>query len=141
MLEVLKPNPVPANIIGTIDYYRWRHVDFITRCEDCGYNCPEYYLELGERYLFLFKHKILIELSEQGKKWVDQTALELQIDLENILRSYPDIELNEREFNKRLYISHFRTYFKTGFHKLPLEDKKMIFQHINYSDIKKLLNV
>lgn len=139
MIEYLHPNPVPPKILGSIDYYRWRHVDFITRSEAVE-EVPNYYLDLGERYLFLFKHKIASLLSPIGQEWVRETALELQLDLEHILKSFPDIELKPKEFNKRLYISHFRVYYKTGFHKLPLSDRKIIFKHIKYNDIKKLLN-
>lgn len=140
MIEILNPNPVPSKILGTIDYFRWRHVDFITRMENDKSKVPSYYLELGERYLFLFKQRILLKLTTEGQQWVHNTALALQVELETILSVFPDIERNPKEFNKRLYIAHFKVYFKTGFHQLPLADRQIIFQHIKYSDLKKLLN-
>lgn len=140
MIEILHPNPVPEKILGTIDYYRWRHVDFITRFDGDPSRVPNYYLDLGEHYLFLFKQKIALKLSANGRDWVNRTALALQEELETLLKVDPEIELKPREFNKRLYITHFKVYFKTGFHKLPAEDRKIIFKNIQYSDIKKLLN-
>lgn len=67
---------------GDASYYEQRYKAHI---ETYGTTPPDYYLSYGHKYANKFTKELRGELSDAGKKWVDQTVFELQYKMENFI--------------------------------------------------------
>ncbi|SDX31111.1 hypothetical protein [Aequorivita viscosa] len=108
------PSTVDANYTeqtpdGSAAYYENRYAEHIDK-----YNTrpPDYYLGYGHKYNVRFNNETKGNLSEAGKKWLDQTSVELQVLMETGLRDNPSIELDNGTFQKFAFESHIPAYTK-----------------------------
>jgi len=112
------PTPAPKQILGTNDYYKFRHEDFVKRY---GSAPPSYYLSYGGKYVEKFSN-LKKDLSSQGQKWVDKTRLALQVKMEKALASVPGIELFNEGFQDMAFDTHPDAYIESGLFDLSVTD-------------------
>ena len=105
-----RPNPIPSNMLGSPDYYRWRELDFKERHVGTNKKPPTYYLGYGYKYVKRFSEETYYILSPKGKKWLERTRKRLQIAIEKQLKFNPMIEESEEEFKKFAFDSHIDAY-------------------------------
>ena len=128
--KVTIPPLVPNDILGTTGYYRWRHDNFLDRhpeleqtCSDC---IPDYYLDYGERYVIKFTDDLYPKLSNRGKEWLVRARLNLQVAIEDHIRTdglaFALLEENPSLFRKFAFDSHADAYLDAGLADLPLTD-------------------
>jgi hypothetical protein len=115
----------PAQIkVGTIDYYQKRAQDFFRRHPDK--NPPSYYLAYGDVYVKRFSSVTKQNLSEAGKKWLDEALYNLQTAIEKKLVSKrkedQNIELDDEKFTDFAFDSHVEAYEDAGVLSLPIMD-------------------
>ena len=117
---------------GSAAYYENRYTEHIEK-----YNTrpPDYYLGYGHKYNVRFNKETRAGLSEAGKEWLDQTAIELQVVMENALELKPGLELDNKAFQKFAFESHPGAY-ATGdnLFKLKMSDKVKIMTTPDFSD-------
>ena len=127
------PTKAPNNLMGTCDYYTWRNQDFIKRHQGCDHlQPPDYYLDYGYKYCQRFSTELYPKLSDQGKAWLVKARLYLQEAIEDLLQKNPDIELDNDQFNHRVFQTHPGSYMRGGFSELTKMDYVNIFLHLNY---------
>jgi len=128
------PNPdysqkVAIAPTGDASYYEQRYKAHI---ETYGTTPPDYYLSYGHKYANKFTKELRNELSDAGKKWVDQTVFELQYQMEDFIsKSTPsntscncEIQGNNDAFRAKAFDTHVPSYIKGGLLKnLPFSDK------------------
>ncbi|MGW1729430.1 hypothetical protein ACWCQK_42560, partial [Streptomyces sp. NPDC002306] len=102
--------------IPYIDYYKERAQDFERR--NPGLPLPDYYLNYGDKYAHRFTDELKPQLGERGKRWVDDTFLNLQAAMEsrrdNNPREFAELERNSDAFGKFAYDTHPASYVHGG---------------------------
>ena len=134
---IIIPTPAPKNIMGKCEYYRWRYNDFKSRHVHCRHDPPEYYLDYGEYYCYLFQDVLRKELSDKGKIWVDDAKLYLQESMEEGLKLNPNVELSNQKFNDFAFKTHSKAYIKAGILYIPWSDKFKIARQPDLKEWKK----
>lgn len=133
MSSTNKPQSAPGTILGSVEYYKFRHEDFIRRFPDK--EPPAYYMMYGDKYVRKFTEELFDKLTEEGKVWMEDTKLKLQQAIENKLMQAPEIELDEEAFRDFAFKSHTEVYEETHAMELCLADKAAI---VGCMDIKDL---
>jgi hypothetical protein len=128
-----EPRIAPEEILGSVDYYKFRHEDFIRRFPDK--EPPAYYMEYGDKYVRKFTEELFEKLSEEGKAWMEDTKLKLQQAIEDKLKQEPDIELDEEAFKEFAFKSHSDVYEETHAMQLCLADKTSIVACMDLKDL------
>jgi hypothetical protein len=133
----IAPTAVPATILGTEHYYQWRNNDCQLRQQLSGQpiSVPDYYLDYGDKYSRRFLLETRPKLSEEGKIWVDNTLLLLQITTECLLISNAKAEQNSPLFRQQLFDQHTSVYEATGFFQLCFRDKLIIVNTLDFRDL------
>lgn len=129
----LVPKPSPPHILGTVEYYKFRHEDFIRRFP--GKEPPAYYMLYGDKYVRKFTEELYEKLTEEGKAWMEETKLKLQQAIEEKLLEAPGIELDEEAFKDFAFKSHTRVYEETHAMQLCLADKTAVVSCMDIKDI------
>jgi hypothetical protein len=127
------PQPAPKVILGTVEYYKFRHEDFIRRFPDK--EPPAYYMEYGDKYVRKFTEELFEKLSDEGKIWMEDTKLKLQEAIEAKLKQEPNIELDEEAFKEFAFKSHAEVYEETHAMQLCLADKTSIVACMDIKDL------
>lgn len=125
--------PAPSSVLGSVEYYKFRHDDFVKRFP--GKEAPPYYMEYGDKYVRKFTDELYPKLSDEGKAWMNDTKLKLQLEIEKKLAEDCDAELNEEAFKQFAFQSHAKVYEETHAMDLCLSDKTSI---VGCMDIKDL---
>ena len=116
------PDPAPADEIGKCHYYVWRNGNFIERHPACPRNPPEYYLGYGYKYCVRFSAEISPQLSDVGKKWLNDARSLLQQAIEQELKKNGEIELDSKHFKSFAFGTHVDAYWNAGLEALSLPD-------------------
>ena len=127
---VCLPTPVPASIMGTIGYYRWRHQDFMQRHPDLTERdrnrIPDYYLDYGDKYITRFTRELYPKLSDKGQAWLVKARLNLQEAIEERRaadpRAFAQLEEDPKAFRSFAFFTHQQAYMDAGLATLPLTD-------------------
>lgn len=127
------PTPAPGHLLGSVDYYQFRHDDFAKRFP--GQAPPAYYMEYGDKYVRKFTDELYEKLSEEGKLWMKNTKLKLQQEIEQKLSEEPEIELDEEAFKEFAFGSHARVYEETHAMQLCLDDKTSLVACMDVKDL------
>jgi len=134
----------PASLrsdIGTMNYYRKRNTDFMSRSEP-GETPPDYYLNYGDKYVNKFKTVLRPKLSSTGQKWLDCTLVALQTAIEDKRDANPwafaEMERDNDKFRDFAYGTHSTTYVDCGVCELPIVDQTQI---VSTPDIWDLLSL
>ncbi len=138
----LLPRLLP-HLIGTLDYYRGRFVDYVRRH---GFYPPppDYYLDYGDKYAHRFKLETRPKLSDNGKKWVDKTLTLLQEAIEKAVKTNrSDFDEWEKESNgvrlrQYAFDSHPKAYINGGLATLPFSD---LIEVLNTPDPEDILTI
>jgi RHS repeat-associated protein len=133
--EVKAPTPAPAEILGTVEYYKFRNDDFIKRHPNSS--PPEYYINYGDKYARRFSNELNPKLTPEGQEWLMKARLYLQLEMEKELNKNPRIELNNQDFQKFAFDSHVKAYTDAGVLELGFGDKVLI---LSTPDAKDLLS-
>jgi hypothetical protein len=123
-----KPNAQqPADLrskVGTLEYYRARHDDFVRR--NPGKTPPDYYLGYGDKYANRFLKETAPKLSKGGQEWLQRTFVALQSKIEDLRQKDPAafarLEQDPDAFRKFAYGTHPDAYVESGLSKLPPGD-------------------
>ena len=122
------PSAVPA--FGGVNYYKQRNSDFVTRYAGHNFSPPDYYLEYGDKYCDRFTDEVTPKLSEEGKAWLEQARINLQVAIEEKREANPKhfdaLEKDAAQFKAFAYDTHPRAYWDAGLGKLGLLDLVMI---------------
>jgi RHS repeat-associated protein len=133
--------PAPTRLTGYIGkrtYYLERHWDFKRRAifaNQTYLQAPSYYKNYGNKYLVRFQDVTRQTLSKDGRKWLDQTLVNLQTAMEIGLSENPGIELDDDLFTQFAYQSHVQAYLNAGVLKLSILDKVKIMLTPDASDL------
>ena len=117
---------------GNADYYTKRYKNHIEK-----YNTrpPDYYLGYGHKYINRFKNETKSKMSDLGKKWIDQTAVELQTLMNQGIDIKPSIQGNNKSFMKFAYKTHIPAYTAGELiNKLPFSDLWKIYDTPDFRD-------
>lgn len=133
MNMIPNPKPAPEDILGSVDYYKFRHEDFIRRFPDK--EPPAYYMMYGDKYVRKFTEELFEKLSGEGKAWMEETKLKLQQAIEDKLKQVPEIELDEEAFKDFAFKSHTDVYEETHAMDLCLADKTAIVSCMDIKDL------
>lgn len=128
-----KPQSAPGSVLGSINYYKFRHDDFIRRFPDQV--PPAYYMEYGDKYVRKFTEELFEKLSEEGKVWMEETKLKLQQAIEDKITQEPEIELDDEAFKEFAFQSHSKVYKETHAMQLCLADKTAIVSCMDVKDL------
>lgn len=132
----LDPTPYQQENLGSLDYYRFRHSDFLRRNPDL--QPPDYYLEFGERNLQTFVSETRPKLTVQGQQFLDTVKQDLQRRIENALNANPEsfseLEKNSYAFRQFAYLTHISAYCEAGWENLPQQDRDTIIGDISWLD-------
>lgn len=129
----MKPQSAPKTILGSVDYYKFRHEDFIRRFPDK--EPPAYYMAYGDKYVRKFTEELFEKLSDEGKAWMEETKLKLQLEIEQKLQEVPELELDDEAFKDFAFKSHTRVYEETHAMQLCLADKTSIVACMDIKDL------
>lgn len=129
----MKPQSAPKTILGSVDYYKFRHEDFIRRFPDK--EPPAYYMAYGDKYVRKFTEELFEKLSDEGKAWMEETKLKLQLEIEQKLQEVPELELDDEAFKDFAFKSHTRVYEETHAMQLCLADKTSIVACMDVKDL------
>jgi hypothetical protein len=127
------PQPATALVLGSVEYYKFRHDDFIRRFPEK--DAPAYYMMYGDKYVRKFTDELYEKLSEEGKLWMEETKLKLQQEIEKKLLAEPAIELDEEAFKEFAFQSHAKVYEETHAMELCLSDKTSIIGCMDVKDL------
>lgn len=129
------PNPklAPEGIFGSVDYYKFRHEDFVRRFPDK--EPPAYYMMYGDKYVRKFTEELYEKLTEEGKAWMEETKLLLQRAIEEKLMQAPEIELDGEALKDFAFKSHTDVYEETHAMDLCLSDKTAIVSCMDIRDL------
>ena len=131
----IPPFPVPKDVIGSRDYYRYRAKDFEMRDTKHNKIAPDYYMSYGDKYARAFKDKTRPKMSEKGKIWLDKTLVALQDSIEKKIKVDNKIELDSTRFRKYAFDSHPDCYIKSGLFNLGAADLYQIAMTPEWRDI------
>lgn len=104
------------NIAPGCGYYRRRYEMFLDRYP--SETPPTYYLNYGEKYCNKFSRETYYELSERGKKWLEDTKCALQNKLEYMLSCNLIDERDNSNFSTEAFRMHSDAYLDCGITKL-----------------------
>lgn len=124
-----------SNYYGTREYYKKRVEDFLRRYPELSDKVPNYYMEYGDKYYRIFTEQVREKLSDPGKNWVDNTAVALQVKLDDILIENPDIEHSPDLLRELAFQSHVDAYLDSGLLDLDMHDKITITLSIDLVDL------
>jgi RHS repeat-associated protein len=124
--QTKNPNAAPEDIIGTINFYKWRQDDFVRRYKGTNSRPPDYYLKYGDKYINRFIKDTYRRLSVNGQIWLLKALVNLQRAIESELRINPKIEENNRMFNEFAFSSHVGAYVNAGILTQSVTDKVII---------------
>lgn len=111
----LRPTPAPQSLLGTCKYYQWRNQDFINRHQGCDHlTPPDYYLNYGYKYCERFSKDVYPLMGPQGKKFLTNVRMILQIKLEALLKSNSSVELSNDKFRDAVFATHRSAYEEAG---------------------------
>lgn len=117
----------PADLtdsIGTLEYYRQRHDDFVSR--NPGVEPPDYYMDYGDKYARRFTEELYPNLSERGQEWLVDARRGLQERIEARRAEDPaafaELERNPDAFRRFAYDTHPDAYLDAGLASLPPRD-------------------
>ena len=132
-------DPVPKVSFG-INYYQDRYNDFVAR--NPGKTSPAYYLSYGDKYLNRFLRDTKSKLSQKGKMWINEVAMNLQKTMESRLSKEDGDEFEMMPaFQVFAIDSHYDAYINNGgvvpIVDLPVTD---LVQIALTPDIKDILN-
>lgn len=128
-----KPAPAPKHILGSVEYYKFRHDNFSKRFPNM--EPPQYYMQYGDKYVRKFTNELYEKLSEEGKLWMVDTRLKLQLEIEDKLKEDAGIELDEEAFKDFAFKSHIKVYEETHAMDLCLSDKTSIVACMDMKDL------
>lgn len=137
----LLPTPAPESILGGNDYYQWRDNDFNvlqTLMDDIWSwqpSSPEYYLGYGDKYIQRFSNETNQKLSTAGQEWLGEARINLQMAIEEKLKTDPQIELDNSSFTTFAFDSHVPAYENAGLFALPISDLVQIGLTPDFSDL------
>ncbi|MDO5615210.1 MAG: RHS repeat-associated core domain-containing protein, partial [Cruoricaptor ignavus] len=118
---------------GDASYYEQRYTAHI---ETYGTTPPDYYLSYGHKYANKFTKELRGELSDAGKKWIDQTVNELQVQMNTFIDGNPSIQGNNDTFRTKAFDTHVPAYTKDNLLKnLPFKDKVKIGLTPDFRDL------
>lgn len=130
------PAPYPSEALGSLDYYRFRYVDFVRK--NPNREPPDYYLEFGEKYLHRFMKETRQKLTPQGQQFVDKVGRNLQVMMEHLLTSNPerfaDLERKQHTFRQIAYLTHIKAYCNAGWENLSQIDRDTIIGDVDLGD-------
>jgi hypothetical protein len=110
--------------VGTLDYYKARHDDFVRR--NPGKTPPDYYLGYGDKYANRFLKETAPKMSKGGQEWLQRTFVALQTKIEDMRQKDPAafarLEQDPEAFRKFAYGTHPDAYVESGLSKLPPGD-------------------
>ncbi|MXN92343.1 hypothetical protein GR160_14030 [Flavobacterium sp. Sd200] len=131
----MEPTPFPKALLGSVDYYKWRHRDFIK--QNPGKKAPDYYLNYGNKYIQRFTNETNNQLSKQGKQWLKNARKNLQVAIEDKLKVDPTIELRNggKDFKEFAFDSHVDAYWNAGLYKLNTVDLVAVVLTPNFKDL------
>jgi hypothetical protein len=125
---VATPPAALRSQIGTLDYYKQRASDFVSR--NPGQPPPDYYLFYGDKYVNRFKTALRPSLSPAGQAWVDCTLAALQTAIENRRDANPwgfaELELDNAAFRAFAFGTHPNAYVSCGVCDLSIIDETKI---------------
>ena len=133
MSSMNTPRSAPGTILGSVDYYKFRHEDFIRRFP--AKEPPAYYMMYGDKYVRKFTEELFQKLTEEGRVWMEDTKLKLQQAIEDKLMQAPEIELDGEAFKEFAFKSHTEVYKETHAMNLCLSDKTAIVGCMDISDL------
>jgi hypothetical protein len=114
----------PAEILGTVDYYRWRAADFARRHPDRP--APTYYMNYGDKYVHRFSEQLPAKMTPEGVQWLKRARLNLQQAIETAVRRDPRafdrLEQDDKAFTRFAYDTHADAYRQAGIRDIPLRD-------------------
>ncbi|MEC3880222.1 RHS repeat-associated core domain-containing protein [Parapedobacter sp. 10938] len=113
-------------VTGNENYYVERYKNHISK-----YNTrpPDYYLGYGHKYFNRFNNETRATLSDVGKEWLDETAISLQIKMNEGINATPSIQGDNTAFTKFAYSTHVPAYTESGkFGQLGVPDLWKIMQ-------------
>ena len=130
----LDPTPHPKSGIGSINYYIYRHLDFVK--QNPGKKAPDYYLNYGNKYIRAFSNETSKSMSGSGKVWLKEARKNLQVAMEDRLnpKKYSDantIEFNNDAFRKFAFDFHVDAYWN--------ENGTVPLYKLNAVDLTKIL--
>jgi RHS repeat-associated protein len=137
--DIIEPTPA-GSVIGTVDYYKFRHNDFTSRYGNKR-KAPTYYLGYGDKYIRRFTNELFPKLSSEGQIWLIRTRRLLQQAIEDKVLQEPSIELNDNYFTKFAFESHPDAYIQGGLLSLGFEDKLDIVLTPDVQDLVSPLGV
>jgi hypothetical protein len=118
---------LPADLrskVGTLDYYKARHDDFVKR--NPGKTPPDYYLGYGDKYANRFLKETAPKMTKGGQEWLQRTFVALQTKIEDMRQKDPAafarLEQDPEAFRKFAYGTHPDAYVESGLSKLPPSD-------------------
>lgn len=118
---------LPADLrskVGTLDYYKARHEDFVRR--NPGKTPPDYYLGYGDKYANRFLKETAPKMTKGGQEWLQRTFVALQNKIEDMRQKDPAafarLEQDPEAFRKFAYGTHPDAYVESGLSKLPPSD-------------------
>jgi len=119
--------PAPQSVIGTCEYYKWRHQNFLERHVTCAHSPPDYYLNYGYKYCVRFSTKLYPKLTPVGQQWLNQARILLQVYMEQGLSENmaqdKSLELSNTRFRKFSFDTHPNAYWNAGFSSVPWVDR------------------
>ncbi len=131
------PRPLPEKV-GTLDYYRARHNDFVRRYGDT-LTPPDYYLSYGDKYARKFTLMTRLLMSDKGKKWIDKTFRILQQKIEDQLKDsrekFDSMEKDGDALRDFAFQTHPKAYVEGGLATLDYKDLKAIYWTIDSKDM------
>ncbi len=133
MSSLNTPRSAPGTILGSVDYYKFRHEDFTRRFP--AQEAPAYYMMYGDKYVRKFTEELYGKLTAEGKVWMEDTKLKLQQAIEDKLREDPEIELDAEAFKEFAFKSHADVYEETQAMALCLADKTAIVGCMDIRDL------
>ena len=125
--QYVAPAAIPP--VGSIDYYRQRNDDFVQRYTG-RLQPPDYYLSYGDKYCRRFTNEMTPKLSDEGKVWLTQARILLQVAIEDKRaadpRQFDVLEKDSQSFRAFAYETHPQVYWDAGLGNLGLLDLVMI---------------
>ena len=134
-IDGFEPPPYPKALLGSVDYYKWRYYDFIK--QNPRKKAPSYYLNYGNKYIQRFTNETNNLLSKQGKQWLVNARKNLQVAIEDKLKTDPTIELRNggNDFKEFAFESHIDAYWNAGLYRLNTIDLVAIVLTPNFKDL------
>jgi uncharacterized protein YqjF (DUF2071 family) len=131
-----RPPGSERSAVGSADYYRRRHADFVHRHPHRA--APRYYESFGHRYYARFE-RLKPDLSPLGQRWVARTGAILQEMLEDLRdcdpRAFAALERDGAALDALAFSTHVDAYREGGFRETSLTDGLKILRTIDVADL------